>query len=401
MPAATKDVGKKIEALREKIRHHEYLYYVLDNPEISDAEFDKLMQQLKDLEAADPSLVTPDSPTQRVGGKPREGFVKVPHSSPMLSLDNTYNEEELRDWERRVHNLTGRTDIEYTCELKMDGMSMAVSYEGSKLVRGVTRGDGLSGEDVTSNFRTIRSAPLSIKKALRSRSKLPADFEVRGEVIFPSRTFASVNADRERQGLPAFANPRNAAAGTMRTLDPSIVANRRLDFIAYSLLVNGTAYFNTQAAALDALKAARFMTVEYSSAKSFEDILRFIEKWGKKRRASQKSNRQVEGEVVGEDTRKEAPEDILRLVDGPSKRRRSSRELKYQIDGVVIKVNDVGLQQELGYTGKFPRWAIAYKFEANFGKSQVLNIAVQVGRTGKLTPVAERQFRLAGQQCEV
>src|ERR1700747_118799 len=160
--AAAKDAEKKIEALREKIRHHEHLYYVLDNPEISDAEFDKLTQQLKDLEAEHPSLVTPDSPTQRVGGKPREGFVKVRHSTPMLSLDNTYNEEELRAWERRVHELAGRKDIEYVCELKLDGMSLALRYEEGKLVRGITRGDGSTGEDVTANVRTVRSIPLSI-----------------------------------------------------------------------------------------------------------------------------------------------------------------------------------------------------------------------------------------------
>ena len=294
--------------------------------------------------------MTPDSPTQRVGGKPREGFVKAKHSSPMLSLDNAYSEEELRDWERRVHELSGRTDIEYTCELKMDGMSMAAVYEGGRLVRGLTRGDGAVGEDVTENFRTIRSVPLSVQSTRRSKSRLPSGFEVRGEVIFPTRTFANLNEDREREGLSTFANPRNAAAGTMRTLDPAVVSKRRLDFIAYSLLVDGVNFFETQKMALDTLQASGFMVVENSLVKSFEDILRFIEKWGKKRRAR--------------------------------------RELKYEIDGVVVKVNDVLLQQELGFTGKFPRWAIAYKFEANYGKSQVLNIDVQVGRTGKLTPVA-------------
>jgi DNA ligase (NAD+) len=164
MASVSKDVEKKIEALREKIRHHEYLYYVLDQPAISDAEFDKLMRELKDLEAKHPKLLTPDSPTQRVGGKPREGFVKVPHSSPMLSLDNTYNEEELRAWERRVHELSGQKDVDYVCELKLDGMSLALIYEDGKLVRGITRGDGSVGEDVTLNVRTVRSVPLSISK---------------------------------------------------------------------------------------------------------------------------------------------------------------------------------------------------------------------------------------------
>jgi DNA ligase (NAD+) len=188
MPAS-KDVEKKIEALREKIRHHEYLYYVLDNPEISDGDFDKLMQQLKDLEAEHPSLVTPHSPSQRVGGKPREGFVKVQHSSPMLSLDNTYNEEELRDWERRVHELSGRSDVDYVCELKLDGMSLALVYEDGTLVRGVTRGDGSVGEDVTLNIRTVRSIPLSIPKDSLKKAGIPVNFEVRGELLMPTASF--------------------------------------------------------------------------------------------------------------------------------------------------------------------------------------------------------------------
>src|SRR3984957_11977366 len=174
MPA--KDSEKKIEALREKIRHHEYLYYVLDNPEISDAEFDRLMRQLKDLESAHPSLITPDSPTQRVGGKPREGFVKVRHSTPMLSLDNTYSEEELRDWERRVHELTGRSEVDYVCELKLDGMSLALVYEDRRLARGVTRGDGTVGEDVTLNVRTVRSIPLAVDQGKLKKAGIPADF---------------------------------------------------------------------------------------------------------------------------------------------------------------------------------------------------------------------------------
>ncbi|PYX55766.1 MAG: DNA ligase (NAD(+)) LigA, partial [Acidobacteria bacterium] len=185
MPTATKDIQKKIDALRDKIRQHEYRYYVLDDPEISDAEFDKLMEQLKHLEAEHPDLITPDSPTQRVGGKPREGFLKVRHSSPMLSLDNTYSEVELRAWERRVHELSGRKDIEYVCELKLDGMSMALRYAGAQLERGITRGDGNVGEDVTSNVRTVRSVPLSISKERLKKAGLPLDFEVRGELLMP------------------------------------------------------------------------------------------------------------------------------------------------------------------------------------------------------------------------
>src|SRR6476661_4096551 len=194
MPAA-KDAEKKIESLREKIRHHEYLYYVLDNPEISDAEFDQFMIELKKLETEHPELLTPDSPTQRVGGKPREGFLKAPHSSPMLSLDNTYSEDELRNWERRVHDLSGREDIDYVCELKLDGMSLALHYEDGKLLRGITRGDGSEGEDVTLNVRTVRSIPLSISKEALKKAGTPADFEVRGEMLMPIAAFKKMNEE--------------------------------------------------------------------------------------------------------------------------------------------------------------------------------------------------------------
>src|SRR6266568_3592162 len=239
MTTATKGVEAKIEALREEIRHHEYRYYVLDDPEISDAEFDRMMNELKKLEAAHPELVTPDSPTQRVGGKPREGFVKVAHSTPMLSLDNAYSEDELRNWERRVHELSGRKDIEYVCELKLDGMSLALRYEGGKLVRGITRGDGNTGEDVTLNVRTVRSIPLSISPDKLKKAGIPADFEVRGEMLIPIASFKKMNEDREKQGLSLFANPRNATAGTVRQLDPRITAQRRLDYFTYMLLASG------------------------------------------------------------------------------------------------------------------------------------------------------------------
>ena len=224
MPTATKGTEKKIESLRDKIRHHEYLYYVLDDPEISDAEFDQLMIELKKLETAHPELITPDSPTQRVGGKPREGFLKAPHSSPMLSLDNTYSEDELRNWERRVHELSGREDIDYVCELKLDGMSLALHYENGKLVRGITRGDGTIGEDVTLNVRTVRSIPLSIPLDKLKKAGIPADFEVRGEMLMPIAAFKKMNEEREQKGLATFANPRNATAGTVRQLEPSITA---------------------------------------------------------------------------------------------------------------------------------------------------------------------------------
>ena len=244
MPATTKAADKKIELLREKIRHHEYLYYVQDQPEISDSDFDKLMRELKDLEAEHPELLTADSPTQRVGGKPREGFVKVRHSSPMLSLDNTYSEEELRDWERRVHELSGRKDVDYVCELKLDGMSLALIYEDGKLVRGITRGDGTIGEDVTLNVRTVRSVPLSIAREKLKKAGLPADFEVRGELLMPLAAFKRMNDERESKGLSIFANPRNATAGTVRQLESRVTAERRLDYFSYMLLRDGRTYFD-------------------------------------------------------------------------------------------------------------------------------------------------------------
>jgi len=346
MPAI--DISERIEALREKIRHHEHLYYVLDKPSISDAEFDLLMNELKQLESQDPSLITFDSPTQRVGGKPREGFVKVPHSSPMLSLDNTYNQEDLRDWERRVHELSGRKDIEYVCELKLDGMSLALRYEDGHLVHGITRGDGTTGEDVTLNVRTVRSVPLSIPKEKLKKAGIPPNFEVRGELLMPLAAFKRMNEEREKQGLSVFANPRNATAGTVRQLEPSITAQRRLDYFGYMLLQNGRTYFDRHWETLNALEAAGFkVNMRRALAKNFEAVHAFISEWEGKRES-----------------------------------------LPYEIDGIVVKVDRVSLQDELGFTGKAPRWAIAYKYAARAGVTQVEDILVQVGRTGKLTPVA-------------
>jgi len=345
---AGKDPTKNIEALREKIRFHEYRYYVLDDPEISDAEFDRLMNELKKIEAEHPALVTPDSPTQRVGGKPREGFVKARHSSPMLSLDNTYNQEDLRNWERRVHELSGRKDIEYVCELKLDGMSLALVYENGQLARGVTRGDGSIGEDVTLNVRTVRSVPLSISKERLKKAGLPANFEVRGEMLMPLAAFKRMNDEREEHGLSLFANPRNATAGTVRQLEPSITAQRRLDYFTYILLENGQTYFDRHSKTLEALDAAGFkVNPHHRIAHNFEEVWKFIEEWEAKRDS-----------------------------------------LPYEIDGIVIKVDRTSLQHELGFTGKAPRWAIAYKYAARAGVTQVEDILVQVGRTGKLTPVA-------------
>ena len=345
---AAKDIEKKIEALRDQIRHHEYRYFVLDDPEISDAEFDQLMNQLKKLEAEHPALVTPDSPTQRVGGEPREGVVKAAHTSPMLSLDNTYNVEDLRNWERRVHELSGRKDIDYVCELKLDGMSLALLYENGRLVRGLTRGDGTVGEDVTLNVRTVRSIPLSIPKERLKTAGLPANFEVRGEMLMPLQAFRKMNEQRAEKGLPLFANPRNATAGTVRQLEPSIVAERRLDYFAYMLLQEGRTLFDRHWDSLNALSSAGFkVNPSRRLAKSFDQVWTFIEQEESKR-----------------------------------------EKLPYEIDGIVVKVDRIGLQEELGYTGKAPRWAIAYKYAARAGITQIEDILVQVGRTGKLTPVA-------------
>jgi DNA ligase (NAD+) len=347
-------VAKKIEKLREELRRHEHLYYVLDRPEISDAEYDKLTNELKKLEAAHPELVTPDSPTQRVGGKPAEGFKKATHSRPMLSLDNAYNQEELADWDRRVHELAGKLPVEYTAELKLDGLSVALSYAaaengGARLAMGVTRGDGQIGEDVTTNIRTIRSVPLSISKKLLQRAAAPQVLEVRGEVVMPQKAFLHTNEEREREGLPAFVNPRNSAAGTVRTLDPGIVATRGLVFFAYFLLVDGEYFAAGQTATLNALTALGFRV---------------------------NPHRERMDTVV----------EMVKFIDDAEKKRET---LGYEIDGVVLKVDAHATQQRLGYTGRAPRWAIAYKFTAKAGVTQVNNISVQVGRTGKLTPVAE------------
>src|SRR5437868_3762342 len=258
MATATKGIEKKIEALREEIRRHEHRYYVLDDPEITDAQFDRLMNELKQMETENPELVSPDSPTQRVGGKPREGFVKVQHSSAMLSLDNTYSDDELRNWERRVHELSGRKDVEYVCELKLDGMSLALRYEDGKLVRGITRGDGSTGEDVTLNVRTVRSIPLSISPEKLKKAGIPEDFEVRGEMLMPIASFKRMNEEREKHALSQFANPRNATAGTVRQLEPSITARRRLDYFGYMLLQNGRTYFDRQWETMSALEKIGF-----------------------------------------------------------------------------------------------------------------------------------------------
>jgi DNA ligase (NAD+) len=350
---SSSDAGKRIEALRDELRHHEYQYHVLDTPEISDAEYDVRMRELRALEAEHPELVTPDSPSQRVGGKPKEGFAKVDHSRPMLSLDNVNSEQELADWERRVRAAIGSADVSFVCELKMDGVSLALQYEagphGKAVLRSaVTRGDGVTGEDVTSNVRTIRSVPLSVSPERLHKAHLPQNFEVRGEVILPNDAFVKMNQERVEQGMAPAANPRNAAAGTIRTLEPNIVAQRRLDFYAYFALQAGESLFPEQWMALEAMSSAGFRVNRHRKPlQTLDEVLAFVA-WAEGQRES----------------------------------------LGYEIDGVVIKVNQTALQKRLGYTGRAPRWAVAYKFTARSGITQIEDIAVQVGRTGKLTPVA-------------
>jgi DNA ligase (NAD+) len=344
----------RIENLRAELRRHEHLYYVMDAPAISDAEYDSLMNELKRLEAEHPELVTSDSPTQRVGGKPAEGFGKVKHSRPMLSLDNAYNVEELTAWDKRVRELAGLLPVEYVAELKLDGLSVALHYGpadggGSTLLTAITRGDGQTGEDVTGNIRTIKSVPLTVSAVALKKAGLPQAFEVRGEAVMPLAAFARMNEEREADGLAPAVNPRNAAAGTLRTLDSKIVARRRLDLYAYFLLVDGEYWPQGQWATLQTLVSLGFrVNRNRKLLKSVEEMTAFIE---------------------------------------DAEARRSS--LGYEIDGVVLKVDAQATQERLGYTGRAPRWGIAYKFTAQSAVTMVRDIIVQVGRTGKLTPVAD------------
>ncbi|TAM81085.1 MAG: NAD-dependent DNA ligase LigA [Acidobacteria bacterium] len=343
------DDTKEIERLREEIRYHEHRYYVLDDPEISDAKFDELVRRLQKMEQAHPELVTPDSPTQRVGGQPAEEFAKVRHSAPMLSLDNTYSVDELRDFDRRVCELSGRQQVPYVAELKLDGLSMALTYEDGVLVRGLTRGDGVTGEDVTQNVKTIRSVPLKIDSRKLGAIGHAEKFEVRGEVIMTHKAFRQANEHREQNGEQPFANPRNAAAGTIRQLDPKVVAQRNLDIFLYYLLVNGRPPLKEHWKVLEALEGLGFKVNPHRKlARSFDELTAYIQEMGPER-----------------------------------------EKLEYEIDGVVIKVNEIGLWDELGMTAKSPRWAIAYKYPAHQETTVVIDIRPQVGRTGTLTPVAD------------
>ena len=335
----------QIERLREEIRRHDELYYVGNAPEISDREYDLLMENLQKLEAEHPELITPDSPTQRVGGRPAAGFPEVVHTRQMLSLDNSYNIDELRAFDDRCLRLAEGRKLEYVAELKIDGLSLSLQYEDGLLMRGVTRGDGRIGEDVTQNARTIRSVPLRLRTQAKS---IDSNLEVRGEVFIPRDVFERTNAEREERGEPRFANARNAAAGAIRQLDSRLVARRKLDMFAYDLLVNGRKPFPTHWEALDWLDAAGFRVNPHRKrCETIEEVIDFANE-------------------------KEALRD----------------ELGYEIDGLVVKVNSTSLQDEFGATQKAPRWAVAYKYPARQASTKVLDIFVSVGRTGAITPVA-------------
>lgn len=341
--------AERVEELRNELRRHERLYYVLDSPEISDAEYDAMVRELAALEREHPELASPDSPTVRVGGAPREGFVQVAHSSAMLSLDNALNEGELRDFDRRVHDLLAGAPYRYTAELKLDGLSLAVRYSGGRMTQAITRGDGAVGEDVTENARTIRSLPLTVDGALR-------DFEVRGEIVMPARAFERLNAERDKLGLARYANPRNSAAGSLRVLDPAVTAARQLDFYAYLLLVNGEPLLDSHWESLNRLAELHFkVNPKRKLCADTEELFAFIGEW--------------EG---------------------------ARDSLPYEIDGVVAKVDSVAQQRRLGWTAKAPRWAIAFKYPARKEQTVLENIEVQVGRTGALTPVAQLRPVLVG-----
>ncbi len=342
------DAIKETQRLREEIRHHDYLYHVADDPEVSDATYDRLMKRLKQLEAENPKLVTPDSPTQRLGGAPREGFQTVQHRTPMVSLDNAFSFEELANFDRRVRQTTGREKIEYTTEHKFDGLSMSLLYENGSLVRGVTRGDGRTGEDVTANVRTIRTIPLNLDAARLKKAGLPSTFEVRGEGIMTRKAFERLNEQQDAIGGKRYANARNAAAGSVRVLDPNITSSRRLDFFAYYLLVEGRAPKKRHSEILEALSDLHFKVSEdWEVCESIEAVEKYIRRWESKR-----------------------------------------EKLPFEIDGIVVKVNKIALQNEVGFTSKAPRWAIAYKYPAHQETTLVREILVSVGRTGVLTPFA-------------
>lgn len=338
----TEETKKKVEKLRQEISYHDHKYYVENNPEMSDYEYDQLFQELRELEQKYPSLITPTSPTQRVGGEPVEGFPTVEHPFPMLSLENTYSQEEVEEFERRLHRELPGEEFDYVVELKIDGVSISLIYEQGKFVRGSTRGDGFRGDDITANLRTIRSIPLEL------REKTAGRLEVRGEVYMTKSGFIDLNNRREKTGKSLFANPRNAAAGSLKLLNPRITSERPLNTYIYNLSFSTTYPPVTHLEALDEMKKWGFrVNPHFKHCLNIREIIFYHDLWREKK-----------------------------------------EELDYDVDGMVIKVNNLRQQTHLGSTSKSPRWAIAYKFPAQQATTRIREIKVQVGRTGALTPVA-------------
>ncbi|TYB92319.1 MAG: NAD-dependent DNA ligase LigA [Kosmotoga sp.] len=341
MAAIPEEIKKRVQELREKIRYHNYRYYVKNDPVITDREYDKLMDELKKLEEKYPEIITGDSPTQRVGNKPQEGFEEVRHRYRLYSLDNTYSEKEVQEFDKRVKKNLGVSDVDYMCELKIDGLSISLTYENGILVTGATRGDGYVGEDVTENIKTIKTIPLKVFKDI--------SVEVRGEVYLPRDEFKKINEERQKNGSNPFANPRNAASGTLRQLDPREVAKRNLDAFFYQIV----------------------LSLEYD-LETQKDVLEYLGELGFKTEPNAKRVKNVTG--------------IIEYADSWQSKK---NDLNYDVDGVVIKVNRVEYQDKLGYTAKNPRWAIAYKFPAEQARTKLKKVNFQVGRTGTITPVAE------------
>lgn len=346
------EAKKRIENLRRQIQRHDRLYYVLDNPKISDRDYDLLMRELIELEKQNPSLISQDSPTQRVGGSPLSKFETVNHKIPLLSLDNALNKEELSDFDERARKGLDHTgQVEYVCELKIDGLAVSLIYEKGVFVKGATRGDGMHGEDITENLRTIKAIPLRLDENI--------SIEVRGEVYLPLKEFYKLNEEREKDGEPVFANPRNAAAGSLRQLDPKVTAKRPLSMFCYGAVLNRSEILNpkSQLDILETLKIYGFrINPNVKVCKGIEQVIKFCDEFEEKR-----------------------------------------EKLDYEIDGIVVKVNDLESQKKLGTTMKSPRWAVAYKFPPQQKETTIESISVQVGRTGALTPVAHlKAVRLGG-----
>lgn len=332
------DLSKRVKVLHELLHQYNYEYHVKDNPSVPDSEYDKLLHELIDIETQHPELKTADSPTVRVGGEAQSSFEKVRHETPMLSLSNAFNEDDLRRFDQRVREAVG--EVSYMCELKIDGLAVSLKYENGRLVQGLTRGDGTTGEDITENLKTIHAIPLTLKQ--------PISFEVRGEAYMPRKSFMKLNEEKEKKGEAPFANPRNAAAGSLRQLDPKLAAARKLDIFLYSINDFTELDATSQSEALTELDELGFKTnPERIVAKTIDDVLDYIAHWTTSRDA-----------------------------------------LSYDIDGIVIKVNAIEHQEEMGFTQKSPRWAIAYKFPAEEVVTTLLDIELSIGRTGVVTPTA-------------